>query len=92
MFDRVDFLGEEVFEVGSFVAFGFAFGDTSGNARVFGKFFPVFLEVGVVTFYCLCILFLNLGSKQVIIIRPKQRTKTNVISNNMKCENVTDHP
>jgi len=60
VFDRADFLGEEVFEVGPFVAFGFAFGDAGGDARVFGEFFPVFLEIDIVPFYGLCVLVLDL--------------------------------
>ena len=47
--------GEEVLEVGSFV--------TSGDGRMFGEFFPVFLEICVVPFYSLRVLVLDLGSE-----------------------------
>ena len=78
MFHRADFFGEEVLEVGPFVAFGFAFGNAGGNARVFGELFPVLLEVGVVAFYSLCVLVLDLGSEQVIVVRPKHGIKISV--------------
>ena len=63
VFDGAYFFGEEVLEVGSFVAFGFSFGDAGGDARMFGEFFPVFLEICVVPFYSLRVLVLDLGSE-----------------------------
>jgi len=82
VFDRANFFGE-IFEVGPFVAFCFAF----------GEFLPVFLEVDVVPFYGLCIVILDLGSEQVIVVRPKQEGRRSATGRTTRhARGSTDHP
>lgn len=93
VFDRTDLFGEEVFEVGPFVAFGFAFGNAGSDARVFGELFPMFLEIGIVPFYCLCVLILDLGSEEVIVVRPKYREEISTSGQTRRqAKASTDHP